>query len=144
MLHVVTVLRDAVRSALAVELPDVNWEKRTWSKTDKDGLARGLVLTPRVLVDRHDDQDVRRDVTFQIVIKRRGGADINDDIDVDAASVEVAVFRVLEQVCLEYGLTEVATNIDGAANEPHGELSMIFEGSVINEFGDPRTPPRHI
>lgn len=137
MPHVVTAARDAVRNALEVELMDVAWTKRHWLRPEAKALPRGTVTTPEVQTEWFTKQQVARSVTVRVSVKREGGDDLDDVLDVDSARVEVAVLPVLEALSHEYGLTRTATDIDPGANVPVGELTMLFTVLLVTAEGVP-------
>ena len=74
-----------------------------------------------------------------IVLKRAGTETIEDDLDADSVVVEAAVLSVLAGLSDDYALSETQVSVDGAAETPIGELSMLFRVVLRTGEGDPET-----
>ena len=139
MTHVRTQLREAVRLALIAALPGVSWQADWWTKVTARQLPRGAVGTPRSGDQRIDIGAVDRTTDLMIVLKRAGTETIEDDLDADSVVVEAAVLSVLAGLSDDYALSETQVSVDGAADTPIGELSMLFRTVLRTGEGDPET-----
>ena len=139
MIHIRTNLRNLIRAALVVALPDVKWPADHWTKVSSDGLPRGGIATPRTATKRHDVQMVERSIDLVVVLKRAGGKATDDDLDVDSAAIEQAVLGVFAGLSDDFDLLEEQISVDAAGSEPIGELSMLFRVTVTTDEGNSNT-----
>lgn len=137
--HVITELRAAILARLASDLPALDWTRRYWQTIDRDALPCGVVWVPRVLTESFDDDTVERSPQITVLIKRTGGADIEDVLEADSAAVEASVFAALAAFAPSYmhDLTETRQSIDGDGKVPVGELIMTFSAGVTTPRGSP-------
>ena len=138
MSHARKTLRAAVRSALATDLPGIDWRPRWWDAVSLDGGAApvGAVITPLTRTALDSVGAVTRTTQLVVMVKLTGGADLPDEMDDQAALIEASVLAALANLSTLYTLAEETTDITGDVRSPVGELSMTFEAQLRTAEGD--------
>ena len=81
-----------------------------------------------------------RSVVLSVAVKREGGDELEDELDVDAAEIEAAVLPVLLNYCMEQGqeahVSNTAMRFDGDGMRRVGVVEVRFACGLITE-----TPP---
>ena len=140
MTHAVTQVRTAVRAALETALPGVDWVKNYWLSIDREQLPRGAVFTPKARVAKFDDDTIERLTEVNVILKRSGGADLEDEMWADSAQLESVVLGVLEGFSYDYDLDEVDVKMDGDGARSVGTLMMQFSLRLLTAEGQPENP----
>lgn len=96
------------------------------------------VATPTETKDQDAHRSAERTVMAVVVIKRRGGEDIDDVLDEDSDHVEAIVLGDLRQSGLDAELDRTDVAVDGSADRRIGTLTMTFRAFV--QTPEPLTP----
>lgn len=130
MSHFRSDLRADLRAALEASARFAGFEtlRAIPSNVDPGNFPYFVVRTP---VARHQfaaRDTVARETEIMISIRRRGGDDLEDDLDLDADAVEAAVFPVLEASSsqINYSLSRAEFDIVVAGDKREGRLNMVF------------------
>ena len=137
MSHVRTELRASVTAALEAAIPDVTWQKAHWQVAGSGQLPLGGVGTPRTRNQMIDLSTSERAVDLLVVLKREGGADLEDDLDAESVVIERTVLPVLETVSYDFDLVETQFDGDASGEISVGTLSMLFRAVLQTETGNP-------
>lgn len=121
-------IRAALRLALRVDPYFAGVEVMSaWStNVDAETLPVLGVATPRESKDQDAQNSAERATTAIVVLKRLGGEDIEDVLDIDSDHVEVLVLGVIRTMGLDAMLDQTDIGIDGAAERRVGTLTMTF------------------
>lgn len=142
MSNIYTAARAAVRAQLAIDIADVDWVRDHWRIAGTDDLPRGGVATPQTRVSLGDIGGVDRAIELAVLMKREGGADLEDVLSADAATIETSALVALAAVDFVAAaeLTEVRMACSDQANVSIGELVVGFRVEVLTETGDALVP----
>lgn len=93
---------------------------------DVAALPAWAVATPQERRTRDNQTVDQRDLTLALVIKRVGGADIEDALDDDADAAEAVIVSALRTAFRECELAMTETRVDGDGAQRVGTLTMSF------------------
>jgi hypothetical protein len=99
-----------------------------WAQNiDANALPAVGIATPseqRAALSQETDQAT---ITAVVVIKRRGGDDLEDDLDDDAEALIPAIEAGLKTTTRDCALTTSAVDINGAGSPRVGTLTLTFQ-----------------
>lgn len=123
-----TAVRAAARQALqGASGLDGFTEISAWVQSvDADALPAWAVATPREIRDRQGMDNAQEDLTLAVVLKRLGGADIEDVLDADSAVIEAAVVPAVRSEFRQCELVQTEIKLDGEGARRIGTLTMAF------------------
>ena len=128
MPHPRVVIRADVKTALAalvgIEPDQVQTVYR--KEIDIDQLPEITVLTPREQVQRTAVGMVDRIIDVVVVVRRKGGDTLDDDLDNESDDIEAAVLPVLAGHGDEEEVVEVSTQFDVKGSTRVGQLELRF------------------
>lgn len=121
-------LRAAVRTAVseAAALSDFTIVPGWGRQLSPDALPGLCVFTPREMKQRNGTHSYQRQTDLIVLVKRAGGDDLEDLLDLDAEAVEVAVLPVLLNLGSDAEAMSIDTEIPGNAEERVGTISITF------------------
>lgn len=93
---------------------------------DIEQLPEIMVLTPREQVARVAVDQVDRTIDVMVIIRRKGGDDLDDNLDNESDDIEAAVLPVLAGHGDDEELVEVTTQFDVTGSVRVGQLEMRF------------------
>jgi hypothetical protein len=105
---------------------------------DSEDLPALTVVTPRERVDASTGSSVDRLVEIVVVLKARGGDEIEDRLDDLSEVIEaevIAALAGLEPEPVLYGLSTVDMQVEAEANKRVGTLEMRFEAMRFADEG---------
>lgn len=108
------------------------------SSVDPDSLPVLGVATPSETKDQDAHHSAERTITTVVVIKRRGGEDIEDILDGDSDHVERMVLGTLRTLNIDALLDRSDVAVDGSADKRIGTLTMTFRAFI--QTPEPLTP----
>lgn len=128
MTHYRSVLRRNLRLALSLDAHFAGVEViSAWSQNvDADSLPVAGVATPTETKDQDALDSASRTTTVIVVLKRRGGSDIEETLDIDSVHVERVALAALRTLGFGADLDSTDIAIDGASEQLIGTLTMTF------------------
>jgi hypothetical protein len=138
-MHYRTSLRADVRGALADAVDLVSYEVlRGWAVgVSAEDLPVMCVITPNTSHAMATGNEQDNFIDLIVLAKRSGDQDIEDQLDDDAALIEVAVIPVLAAASDMFGLVTTSVEVDGEGVHRIGTLQMSFRVLVRTPEGDP-------
>lgn len=137
-MHPRATLRAAARAALAAPdvLPGVTVLTGWVQDFDADLLPAIGVYTPRTITRPVSAVDMTRDTQLVVHLRRLGGDDIDDQLDLDSAAIEAAIQPVIDA----WGAGECyleSTDIEVQSDAGHrlGKLTMTFQAGRFSPVG---------
>lgn len=127
MAHTRKIIRHTVRAAILSSARFCTFKKISpWVKApDASQLPAYAVATPREPVRRSSKSGTYRTTNVIVFVKRTGGEDLEDTLDVDSEYLETTVIAALKPIGLQdLELIEIDINSEGA--ERVGTLAMTF------------------
>lgn len=97
------------------------------SSIDAEALPVLAVMTPGETKDGAARGASERRVTLQILVRRAGGEDIEDALDLDSAQIEATVLAALQTEGVGGELQATEISIDHAGERRIGSLDMQFQ-----------------
>lgn len=125
-------LRDAARAALQTALPDFTEMPVAQLAVNTSKLPAWAMGTPREVSAAASKEDLDRQVTLMVVVKREGD-DLEDLLDEDAATIEEAVIPALLPVCRHAELSETLTDQTRDGGRPVGQIVLRISCWVSTE-----------
>lgn len=116
-------IRDAAKAALRLALPDHGELPVASLAVNLDRLPAWAVATPREVSASTSKEDLDRQVTLMVAVKREGD-DLEDLLDDDAAAIEAEVIPALLAVCRHAELSETLTDQTRDGGRPVGQIVM--------------------
>lgn len=92
------------------------------------------VATPREQSGSAAKDTLSRVVSLVVALKRSGGEDIEDDLDLDAAAIEAAVWPAIEPLCLHAELDQTDTKLAGEGSRREGSVEVRFACTVMTDM----------
>ncbi|NVK57323.1 MAG: hypothetical protein HWE26_17100 [Alteromonadaceae bacterium] len=127
-MHYRSQFRADVRAALQADplLAGITYLSAWAENIDPDTLPVMGVVTPseRSRVESHTS--VEKGTLLQVVLKRRGDEDIEDDLDDDTAVIEATVIAALRTLQTQCVLEETTTVVDGSGGRRIGTATLSF------------------
>jgi hypothetical protein len=132
MPHYRSSYRTVVRTALEAQPDFAEYQSLSaWSQTiDSSELPFFAVATPTERKERDTHTSSARETMLFVVFKKRGGDDLEDELDDLSIVAEQAVLLALEDPERECILTETNIELDGSAGTRVGTLSMKFTVTI--------------
>lgn len=120
--------RSAVRDSLAAVTRFADFTVLSaWSENiDASTLPVMAVVTPSERSSPSTHGSFERGTLLQVILKRQGGDDIEDDLDDDAAAGEAAVLTAFAVRTLQCLLEEVTTVVNGEGSQRIGTVTLSF------------------
>lgn len=128
-MHYRAVYRSAVRAALLAspEFGAFNARSAWAQKIDPEELPVFGVATPRESKDLEGHGTSARSTQLIVVLKRLGGDDLEDVLDIDSEAVErIVLAALLTDPERMVTLTDTEVTIDGSGAQRVGTLQMTF------------------
>lgn len=123
-----TAIRAAAKQALRDDAAlDGFTEISAWVQSvSVDALPAWAVATPLERRDRQQQDRAQEDLTLAVVVKRVGGDDIEDILDVDAGAIDLAIVAALRSDTRQCELAQTEITLDGDGAQRVGTLTMAF------------------
>lgn len=137
MAHFRTDLRNAVKQAITASPHFALFTLvPAWSSgLSTDSLPAWTVATPSTRSVLHSVGYSERTVPLTIILKRSGGDEVEDAIDLDATALEAAIHAVLDAYPLETQSLEEEIRIDGEGEERIATLEMNLSVRLETALG---------
>ena len=121
-------LRDAVAQALTGVVRFAGFEMipAFVQGIDEETLPVIGVLTPGEQSRRVADDLLARTVDLLVILKRRGGGDIQDVMDADAVAIEAAVAGAIDAICINWHLRQTQMQISGEGGTRAGSIVLSY------------------
>lgn len=121
-------IRDAVLAALAADARFGGFTVLpAWAAgVDDVALPAYGVATPDEQASRAAPDLIARRVDLHVAVKRKGGDDIEDEMDADAAAVEAVMEAALQGVAINWHLARTQLQISGEAGTRVGTAALMF------------------
>lgn len=128
MAHYRTAFRDAARAALAADPHFAGVEVlKIWPGSIDDAILPVLgVLTPQEPSQRDSQKSVTRRTLMQVALRRKGGDDIEDQLDEDSARIEAVILATLRS-------SDVRAVLEDTTVVSHSQ-SQAYVGTLIMSF----------
>lgn len=123
-----TEMRDAVKAALAASVSLADYRAVPWGDdvSGKD-LPAWSVATLRVDKRRSATRQYVRSTRVQVILRRSGGADLEDALDLDVAAAEAAALPALDALADDAELTTAEFDIPDRGQRRVGVVMLTFE-----------------
>lgn len=130
-----TDLRNAAWNALrvAVRMRDMVFIKAWAQGIDEETLPAWTVATPREQSGAAAKDTLRRDVMLSVIVKRTGGDDIEDQLDLDSAAIEAAVLPVILPLCLHAEIDQTDMKMQGQGERRVGVVEVRFACTLMTD-----------
>jgi len=140
MTHRRASIRAAVQTALWSAPHFAGFERiSAWaSSVDAESLPVIGVATPSEAKVQDAHRSAERTITTIVVLKRRGGDDIEDILDEDSDLVEHLVLGAVRTLDMDIEMDRADVTVDGSAEKRIGTLTMSFRAFV--QTPEPLTP----
>lgn len=128
MTHHRTELRAAARALLAGVHRFRNFTAiPAWSQSvDSESLPVFCVMISRETAQAIDYSSHERRLELHVIVKRMGGDDIEDAIDLDAEAVEITLLPYLRATYLHAELAQTEIEIAGEGRQRVGSVQITF------------------
>lgn len=129
-------LRDAVMAGMAGHSRFAGMQAiRAWAQAvDDEALPAFGVLTPQESARRVAKDLLSRTVQLVVVVKRAGGAAIEDDLDADAEAIEAIVGAAVFPAALDYTLTDTQMPLAREGGKTSGSIVLRFDVTVHSDL----------
>lgn len=98
-----------------------------WSQTlDAKELPIYAVATPQERQDRVTQDSAKCELTLIVILKLKGGEDIEDEMDEAGDATEALIVETLRTPHIQCDLTTTTTKIDGSGEQRVGTLDLVF------------------
>jgi len=120
-------LRDAVRAAVALDATLSGHALAPWGQDLDEGTLAGLgVFTPREVKRREAAGQFARQTDIVILIKRRGGDTLEDDLDTDVVAAESVALTALDSLVDDIEAVQIETDIPGRGKQRLGQIALTL------------------
>lgn len=128
MAHYRSEYRTAAAAAItgSAEFAGVEYLKVWAERLDPESLPVFSVVTPQERTQRVSHGGAERGTLLQVVIKRAGGLELADTLDLDSEAVEALVTAAIETQHIECALEETTVVVNGEGAGRVGTLVMGF------------------
>jgi hypothetical protein len=132
MPHYRATYRNIVVFALSAQLEFEKFQHMSaWSQTfDDKELPFFAVATPRERKDRSTHGSSTRETVLAVVLKMRGGDDLEDLLDDLSIVAEPVILEALVSEERDCVLTETAVDLDGGSGNRVGTLTLQFNITI--------------
>lgn len=123
-----TAIRSALKAALLADPRFSGWAPlRGWSQAIEAANLPALgVFTPRETKSREGVRTYRTGTEVSVLVKRAGGATLEDDLDADADAIEAMALVILDGIAEDVELSQTETDIPGAGEARVGTMMLTF------------------
>ena len=128
MTHYRSQIRAAIKLAITVSplFPGITLQSAWAQNVDAASLPVIGVATPRENKDQETLVSADRVVTAIVVLKRLGGDDLEDALDIDSIHVEAVALAAIRTLGFGAQLDSTDIEIGGSAEQRVGSLTMAF------------------
>lgn len=119
-------MRQALRDAAVVAFPGHKVARRWGQVIDKDALPGVGFFTPRFQKVRDGSNAYSRTTDIACLIKRNGGADLEDLLDADTGIAEAMVLATLKGQVEDIELDSADFDIPGSGETRIGQVTLTF------------------